>query len=501
MKKIKLIYAVNVIARQTGAVQQKLSFFMAVQNLDYDKQVDVIWAGEDGVWHTLPATCHSSTEGGPEYWHAAAEHDLAPDQAIPGNIHFALRYRVAGKEYWDNNVERNYRSEADSGVLMASGLSLQNIEFGVALEGDQRSVPVTVAVDKALLAEKVTLHWTTDNWQTTHQTPCRFRKNFWNGELLSNARNPNQYGAQMWKGLLRIDDAFRVQYSIACEHGDHVLWDNNRGSNYALSRKPLKVLILNLHCYQEEDQDRKFSQIARAIAELDVDVVCLQEVAELWNDGMGDWNTNSAHIINERLPSPFHLVTDWSHLGFDTYREGVAILSRFPIVKHGSKYVSSSHDAFNIHARKVVMAQIKVPGFGLVNVFSSHLSWWDDGFAEQFGKLRAWAGSLQTRQVKATMLCGDFNIKAGSRGYECVVDSNEYEDQFLAANSPHVFDRIFSNRVPDWQRQLSNDHRIDYIFMHKSSGLRVVSGRELFTEKDYGRVSDHSGYLMSFEPK
>ena len=75
----------------------------------------------------------------------------------------------------------------------------------------------------------------------------------------------------------------------------------------------------------------------------------------------GDWNTNSAKIINDRLDSPYHLYTDWSHLGFDKYREGVAVLSRYPMVKQESKYVSNSHSPYNIHSRKVVMAQVLFP--------------------------------------------------------------------------------------------------------------------------------------------
>lgn len=500
MDKIRLLYAANVISRQTGVVQQHLTFFMLVKNLGYDKQIDVIWAGEDGAWHTLPASYHGATEGDLEYWHARASVPLTHEQALPGNIRFALRYRVAEMEFWDNNSGLNHACEADAGIRLAEGVPLQNIPVEGGLEVGQRVLPVMVAVDRALAAEKVTIHWTTDNWRTTRQTACRFKKDFWNSELLSNARNPNQYGAAVWKAWLKVDDAFGVQYSIACESQGKVRWDNNFGRNYVLRHAPLKVLILNLHCYQEEEQDYKFSQIARAIDELDVDVVCLQEVAELWNNGQGDWSTNSARIINERLQKPYHLVTDWSHLGFDRYREGVAILSRYPVVRHEAKYVSASQDPYDIHARKVVMAQIKVPNVGLVNVFSSHLSWVEDGFAEQFAKLRAWAGSLHGKTVRATMLCGDFNIKAGSAGYEVVVDSKEYEDQYLAAKAPAVFSRIFHSRKPHWQRYLAEDHRIDYVFMHKASALRVTSGRELFTEQDYGRVSDHTGYLMTFEP-
>ena len=260
-------------------------------------------------------------------------------------------------------------------------------------------------------------------------------------------------------------------------------------------------MILNLHCYQEDNQDYKFSQIAKAIDEQEADIVCLQEVAEHWNNGEGDWDTNSAKIINDRLRKPYHIVTDWSHLGFDKYREGVAILSRFQLVGQEARYVSESHDAYSIHSRKVVMTQIHLPYLGLINVFSAHLSWIEDGFKEQFNRLSEWAEGKQSDQVKATLLCGDFNIAAGSEGYSLVVDLHQYDDQFLAANSPGVFAKVFKVNDPHWQDYLADDYRIDFIFMHKDSELVVKSGTVLFTDEDYGRVSDHCGYLMTFEPK
>jgi maltose 6'-phosphate phosphatase len=103
-------------------------------------------------------------------------------------------------------------------------------------------------------------------------------------------------------------------------------------------------------------------------------------------------------------------------------------------------------------------------------------------------------------EVSATMLCGDFNIKAGAKGYQFVVASNEYNDQYLAANSPEIFHRVFSVREAGWEHDLDEDHRIDYVFLRKGSGLAVIAGRAVFTEQDYGRVSDHFGYLMTFEP-
>jgi maltose 6'-phosphate phosphatase len=292
-----------------------------------------------------------------------------------------------------------------------------------------------------------------------------------------------------------------VQYCISCEGKEQTLWDNNDGYNYVISRKPLAIMILNLHCYQEDNQDYKLTQIAKAINEREADIVCLQEVAEHWNNGAGDWPSNSAKIINDHLRKPYHIYTDWSHLGFDKYREGVAILSRFQLAGQESRYVSESYDPYSIRSRKVVMAQMQLPYLGLINVFSAHLSWIEDGFKEQFNRLSEWAEEKQTEQVKATLLCGDFNIAAGSEGYSLVVNSHQYDDQFLAANSPGVFEKVFKVNDPYWQHYLADDYRIDFIFMNKSSELMVTSGTVLFTEQDYGRVSDHCGYLMTFEPK
>jgi maltose 6'-phosphate phosphatase len=501
MNKIQLLYVENIITRKKRALQQELTFFMLVENLGHDKLCDVRWAGEDDKWHTIPASYHSKLGDDKEYWRAQIILDSTADKSLPGNIKFALRYRTQGREYWDNKHGLNYFSQADSGIKVVSTHPVLNVGFEDRLKDGQKHVPVTVSVNQSVHAKTVTVHWTTDNWKHTHKTPCQFNRNYWNEKSRSNARNPNQYGSQIWQGLLAINDAFRLQYTISCECRDQLIWDNNYGRNYSAGHEPLKVMILNLHCYQEENQEYKFSQIAKAIDELDVDIVCLQEVAELWNDGHGDWNTNSAKIINDRLKKPYHIHADWAHLGFNKYREGVAILSRYPMLKQESKFVSKSHDPYNIHTRKVVMAQVHVPCIGLINFFSAHLSWWDDGFPEQFKRLSKWAAHNQTETVNGTMLCGDFNITAGSEGYDLVVKSNEYDDQFLAANAHGVFEKIFKVHDPYWQHYLADDYRIDYIFMNKASDLRVISGSVLFTEEDYGRVSDHCGYFMTFEPK
>jgi maltose 6'-phosphate phosphatase len=500
MNKIKLLYVKNVITRKTTQAQQELTFFMQVENIGYAKQIDILWAGEDGIWQILSAKHHSMLGHDKEYWSASITFTLAEEQPLPGNIQFSLRYQVLGKTYLDNNNKNNYFSAADSGIRLTNNQRIQNVDFSNCLDDNLQTISISAAVDRAFNATKVVIHWTTDNWKTLTKTPCYFRRNYWDKALSSNARNPNQYGIQIWSANITHSNLCKLQYVISCEDKHQkIFWDNNESYNYSFQQEQLKILILNLHCYQEENQDEKFTKIAKTINELEIDIVCLQEAAEYWRDGQGDWESNAAKIINDRLTKPFYIHYDWSHLGFDKYREGVAILSRYPLSCHESRYVSNSHDKYDIHARKVVKARVDVPNIGFINVYSAHLSWIEDGFKEQFQRLRTWADNNKNDAIKATFLCGDFNITAGTEGYGLVVDSYEYEDQFLAVNKQGIFDKIFRVHDAHWKDLLADDYRIDYIFMSKDSQLKATSARVIFTDQEYGRVSDHFGYLMTFE--
>ena len=486
---IQLLTIENTSNQKKQPSQQKVIFVMQVDKLAYDKQVDVIWAGQDGIWHTLKARYLSSSGQSLEYWQAKLTFNLKTGRALPGAIRFALRCRSQGREYWDNQNGQNYLSIVKPGITLHPSRILQNLNLHDNLSTGQQWLSIKIAVNRAFAIQTLTVYWTTDNWQTIKQHNCRIQKKTLHADT------------QIWTARLKPGAEFKLQYAICAKSADAEFWDNNAGNNYYVSRQPLKVMILNLHCYQESNQDHKFSQIAKAINDLSVDVVCFQEVAEHWNHGHGDWGSNSANIINQRLKQPFHIHTDWSHLGFDRYREGVAILSRFPLLQRHARYVSDNQDIYSIHSRKVVMAEIAVPYFGNINVFSAHLSWWEDGFKQQFQNLCAWANDLSRAEVATTLLCGDFNITAGSIGYWQVVDSHHYEDQYLAANAQGLFEQIYRVNDPHWRAYPTDDYRIDYIFMNKDSTFKVRSARVLFTDHDYGQVSDHCGYLMTFEPK
>ena len=114
----------------------------------------------------------------------------------------------------------------------------------------------------AVQPKRVYIHWTTDNWRSTQVTPCFFYRMHWDKWRRGSARNPNRYDTSIWISQIKPDDAFRIQYAIGCDTPSRTIWDNNFGHNYVARRRRLKILTLNLHCYQEENQDAKFSQIA-----------------------------------------------------------------------------------------------------------------------------------------------------------------------------------------------------------------------------------------------
>jgi maltose 6'-phosphate phosphatase len=484
MTPVELLYAKNTIARHDDTVQQDLTFALAVQNRAHQKHVEVVWSGEDGVERSLKAKYVGPTGHDHEIWMAQASFLLTEEDSLPGDIQFVLRSHQAGHDFWGPPNRRGWTINADSGVLMGDKFPLVNIDYHPLLHAGQQFLPVTIAVRQDLRPERVWIRWSTDRWRTFTDTPAYLMRKHWHHSVGSAARNPNRYGSGIWISQLHLGDAYQVEYAVCCEAKHRRYWDNNFGRNYRSRHAPLRILTLNLHCYQEDRQDEKFSQIAKAVDELQIDVVCLQEVGEPWNDGHGDWKANAAKLIRDRLREPYFVHTDWSHLGFDRYREGVAILSRYPFVVKDAKYVSAMQDVYDIHARKVVMAQVDVPYFGVVNVFSVHLSWWENGFQEQFENLRCWAEGEQKPHVAATFLCGDFNNAANSEGFDIL--SRDYEDQFLKVNVQRV-DR-------------GTDGRIDYVLLKKGAPLSVRTARRLFTEKDYGPVSDHEGYCAEFEP-
>jgi len=289
------------------------------------------------------------------------------------------------------------------------------------------------------------------------------------------------------------------------------------------------VLTLNLHTYQEirsesvaESQlsDRLarerivaygplFDRIAKGINELDPDIVCFQEVGE-WSGGntqnpdavvFGASDSNMVHQILRRLDEHYFYTMDWSHYGFDVWLEGSAILSKHAFVDTDSRFISNpSNGRYHFwKSRNVPMARIDIPGTGGVNVFSVHTGWWDDEeepFQEQYRKLLDWAGEVLAPHG-TTVLCGDFNVPAGSKMQEFMTSGTGYSDQYALANPDGSLDITIGGAIDGWENSDSGQ-RVDYILMNDNSPLRVEEARIVFTKEAYGNVSDHAGIYARF---
>jgi maltose 6'-phosphate phosphatase len=224
MKKIQCVYTENRYIRCKTGRQQILTFFLLVENLGYFKQIDVVWAGEDAVWHESSALFHSRISAELEYWQVSLvfqEHESIP---LPGSILYSMRYRMNGVEFWDNNLGINYHSAAKSGIVLAPAISVKMVAQPEQISPEQKFLPVQVAIDPTLNPEKVILHWTLDNWRTSRQTPCH-------PENSNLHRTADSSSAKLWKGRLSLKNVFRIQFCIACHYKERIIWDNNFGQN------------------------------------------------------------------------------------------------------------------------------------------------------------------------------------------------------------------------------------------------------------------------------
>ena len=248
----------------------------------------------------------------------------------------------------------------------------------------------------------------------------------------------------------------------------------------------ISVVTLNLHTYQEKDQESKFNIIADFINSQDIDIICFQECAQhkdiSFISGLDHIRTdNMAHIISDKLKSRYYYCWDWAHYGWDVWEEGVAILSKYPFEISESRYLSDNISILDpIGSRKAIWALIDIHAAFKLNIFSAHLSWQSAGLSDQISGLLSFVTEKEKLHVNApSLVCGDFNDAAGSKGYNEMI-KNGFIDTYHSLN-------------PSKFKEKTNDTgtRIDYIFLRNtSSPLKILESKIIFNDK---RVSDHYG--------
>ncbi|MEG0255632.1 endonuclease/exonuclease/phosphatase family protein [Vagococcus sp.] len=275
----------------------------------------------------------------------------------------------------------------------------------------------------------------------------------------------------------------------------------------------MKFVSLNTHSWMEEDALNKLKETADFLINQDIDVIALQEInqridaEEIGSDSFycaiegQQINVKKDNYARELVlylrEKGYNYYWSWacSHIGYDIYDEGSAILSKQPFEAE-SLLVSPMDDPTDYHTRQLVLAHFKNEEVPLT-VASCHFSWWSEdkqeGFYYEWEQLLSRLSQLPHHQV---MLFGDFNAPAHIKdeGYSLVTET--FTDVFELATKKEGSFTVDEN-IDGWADN-KEKLRIDFGFVLKS--MNVLSYQVIFNDIMGSIVSDHFGIMIETAP-
>lgn len=246
----------------------------------------------------------------------------------------------------------------------------------------------------------------------------------------------------------------------------------------------LNILTQNLHCLVEEDIANKQIILANKIAELDIDIAFLQEVAQTQcNQPIEDFpinDDNYAVKLKDLLAEKgltYYLQYVPIKESFGIYDEGVAILSKYPLELYNATCISRTTDYANWKKRVVLTCKSNISNKEIF-LATTHYGWSDgyEVFENQFDES---VKAIEDKDI--SILAGDFNVIPDSKEYKHIKNS-KFIDSFN--------DTDYFNKPTFRGDELTKDKqvRIDYIMTNKN--IKVLDKKILFIDD---RVSDHYG--------
>lgn len=278
----------------------------------------------------------------------------------------------------------------------------------------------------------------------------------------------------------------------------------------------MKLLTLNTHSLQEENDQQKLDWFMEGILKERPDIIALQEVnqtasAALAEPHLQEGQYRIATQISLRQDNYVAQVAfrlrqagidcDWVWLpikrGYETYDEGVAILSLGrKIIAAEAFPVSRNEDYHNWRTRAVLGVQVE----GCSDWFYSiHLGWWEDEedpFLEQWKKL---SERVEKHRAQGTVwLMGDFNAPDIFLDQSYTrIRADGWMDAHQAAEKKDM-DFTVSGIIDGWRDKLPDQNvsgmRLDYIWC--SQEKEICTSRILFNGEKEPVVSDHFGVLI-----
>lgn len=249
----------------------------------------------------------------------------------------------------------------------------------------------------------------------------------------------------------------------------------------------LTVATINLRNRRDRWRRRRHVLIGELL-NTTPDVIALQEIS--FPIGQGRWIHNQ---LNARLPAgirPYQLIQKRKQHPIHGYREGIGILSNYPILYHDSVNLGQN-------GRVALRANIELPGQKTVDFVCTHLHHTrhhDEIREQQAMSMIGWL--TNTRPVPRQIIAGDFNEIP--KGLAIRYMKQSYRSAYALKHGHEPLATFPTALVPSdgWSGCL------DYIFL--SPSIQNITQAEIFCNKpaeDDNSLypSDHVGLLITLD--
>ena len=262
----------------------------------------------------------------------------------------------------------------------------------------------------------------------------------------------------------------------------------------------MKLLTINVHGWLEDRQEEKIAELARTIAENDYDLDALQEVnqsitapyvsRELKADNYG---LKVLEHLESLVGPRYSYFWSNSHIGYDRYDEGIAILTKLPVYEVDAFYCSRHQKLDSILSRKILGLTLSYQG-QLIDCYSCHINLPDCPEEDQLENIKKIVNRTDHHRLK--LFLGDFNTDALSdqAAYEAIKGLGLYDGFELAEEKDSGI--TVEKAIDGWSGH-SQEKRLDYIFLNQKR--RVLASRVIFNGSNKSPISDHFGVEMSLK--
>lgn len=260
----------------------------------------------------------------------------------------------------------------------------------------------------------------------------------------------------------------------------------------------MKLLTLNTHSLIEKNPSLKAKILAETILKEKIDVAAFQEVNQsisaegiICSDIEGDIKKdNYLSEVMKNLGEKHGYKGIWLPIknGYGKFDEGIAILTRFEILRVEEFYVSKIIDPANWKTRRILGIETPAGWF-----FSVHMGFWkdEDSFKNQWKRL---CDNLPCNNK--IWLMGDFNSPSHvkNEGYDLILKSSWYDSYNLAKEKDSG--ATAKSNIDGWKNG-DDEMRIDYIFSNFKADVK--SSFVVFNGVREEKISDHNGVIIETE--